>query len=254
MKKIIYTGYEKIDKEIGGLGSGEVSLIGGRPSMGKTALALTIALNVAKSGKSVTFFSAECSPVENELRLASMISGIPYYNIWKWNLTDEEWDLFKITMRDIKKLPIRFLYTETIQQMKYACDNIVQTNDLIVFDYLQLIRYKLTELKDSTQELTPNNYLKEFKKLARKYKAAVIVTSQLARKLERRKDKHPMISDLRIEDPFTADYEQAFLIYREVIYDPSASNDSAEMTVMCPKKGLEETFTLSWNVDKCLFE
>ncbi|MCR5129336.1 MAG: AAA family ATPase [Lachnospiraceae bacterium] len=254
MKKRIYTGYEEIDKEIGGLCSGEVTLIGGKPSMGKTALALKIALNVAKSGKSVTFFSAESSPVENELRLASMISGIPYYNIWKWNLTDEEWDLLKITMRDIKKLPIRFLYTETIQQMKYACDNITQTNDLIVYDCLQLIRYKLTEIKDSTQELTPNDYSKEFKRLARKYNAAVIVTSQLARKLDRRKDKHPKISDLRIENPYSADYDQAFLIYRESLYDLDAPNDSAEMTIVCLKKDLKETYMLSWNVDKCLFE
>ncbi|MCR5768668.1 MAG: DnaB-like helicase C-terminal domain-containing protein [Lachnospiraceae bacterium] len=176
--------------------------------------------------------------------LASMLSGIPYYNIWKWDLTDEEWDLLKVTMREIKQLPIRFLYTDTFQMIKYACDDKTQPSDLIVFDYLQLIHYGFTETRDGTQDLTPNDYLKEFKKLARKYKAAVIVTSQLARKLERRKDKHPRISDLRIENLTADDYDQAFLIYREAYYDLDAPKDSAELTVVCPKKAVKETVKL----------
>ena len=201
-----------------------------------------------------TVFSAECSPVVNELRLASMISGIPCNNIRQWSLTDEEWDLLKATMREIKKLPIRFIYTDTIQMIKYACDDKAQATDLIVFDYLQLIHYGFTETKDSTQDLTPNDYLKEFKKLARKYKAAVIVTSQLARKLERRKDKHPRISYLRIENLTADDYDQALLIYREAYYDLDAPRDSAELTVVAPRKDVKETVMLHWNNDKALFE
>lgn len=254
MKETIMTGYEGIDKVIGGLRTGEVTLIGGRPSMGKTSLALQIALNAAKSGKRVTYFSAECSPVVKELRLASMLSGIPYYNIWKWDLTDEEWDLLKVTMREIKKLPIRFLYTDTFQMIKYACGDKTQPTDLIVIDYLQLIHYGFTETRDGTQDLTPNDYLKEFKMLARKYKAAVIVTSQLARKLERRKDKHPRISDLRIENLTADDYDQALLIYREAYYDLDAPRDSAELTVVAPRKDVKETVMLHWNNDKALFE
>ena len=80
MEDAVYTGFEAIDKAFGGLRPGEVTLIGGRPSMGKTTLALQIALNAAQSGKNVFFYTAECYPIDLELQLVSLISDIDRRN------------------------------------------------------------------------------------------------------------------------------------------------------------------------------
>lgn len=250
MKETIFSGFDMIDKDLGGLRPGEVTLIGGRPSMGKTSLALQIALNAARSGKNVSFFSYESNPVSLELRLATMISGIQSHKIHEWDMSDEEWDLLKVTMREIKKLPIHFFYTDTIQMIKLVCNDEAKKPDLIIFDYLQLIHYAFTETRDSTSELTSVDYLKEFKRIAKKHKAPVIVLSQLSRKLEKRKDKHPKIDDLRIEHLSDTDFDKAFLLYRDGYYDKDAPSDTAELTGVYPKKKLKETKIFRWDYEK----
>ena len=127
--------YELIDKDFGGLKTGEITLIGVRPGMGKTSLALHIALNVARDGGNVLFFAAESCAAELELKVIALVSGISIKKIHDWNLTDEEWEIFKNATKMLKKLPIRFIHSDTLDEIKYFCEDTGKV-DLIVFDYL----------------------------------------------------------------------------------------------------------------------
>lgn len=253
MRKTLLSGYEMIDKDFGGLRSGEVTLIGGRPFMGKTALALQIALNVAESGKKVLFISEESSPVELELRLISIISNISIFEIKRWNLTDFEWEVFKSSARKIKGLPIRFCSAESIKKIKYLLKE-ETCSDLIIYDYLQLI-HKDSEVRSSgTPDFTPVEFLYRFKKIAKHNNIPVIVLSQLSRKPDKRKDKHPKIKDIRV-NPFSKDaYDQAILLYREYYYDKMASRNKAEFLGISNTKKIKKTCEMFWNDNKNIFE
>ena len=254
MDKTVISGFEMIDKDFGGLKSGEVTLVGGRPGMGKTAFALQIALDAAKKGKSVCFFSAENSPVDLELHLGSIISGIATYKIRNWDMSDKEWNLFKKIMRKVKELPIHFVYTDTIQMMKYWCADENNAVDLIIFDYYQLVKYSFTETKDAAVDLTSVDYLIEFKKLAKKYMVPVIVLSQLNRRIEKRKNKHPSFDDFRIDNLTEEYFDNALLIYRDAYYDLDAPCDKAELIGIYPKKCIKAKQEIKWNNEKCGFE
>lgn len=243
----VFTGFEMIDNAFGGLRPGEVTLIGGRPSMGKTSLALRIALNAARAGKNVLYFTTECSPMALDIRLVSMISGISSSKLREWDLSDDEWEVFKKTIGEVKKLPIRFVQGDSFQTIKFCCsDERKAVTDLIVVDYLQLVHNAYAETKEKTQDHAPLEFLKRFKKIARKQNVPVVVLSQLSRKLERRKDKHPRINDFKIEKLSDADYDQAFLIYRGAYYDLNESRDKAELIGVCPKRKTKEVGTIVW--------
>ena len=252
--KTFLTEYELIDKYLGGLNRGEVTLIGGRPQMGKTSLALQIALNVARQGTKVVYFSAEASSVELELRIISFISGIPYVKICKWDLTDEEWELFKSAAKEVKDLPISFHYCGDLMYVKYWWEHERPDTKLIIYDYYQVIHKNPTQLKGSTPNLTPVEYLIEIKKIAKRFKNPVIVLTQLSGKLERRKDKRPKIEDIRIKKLSETAYDQAILLYRDVYYESEAPRDKAELIGVCRTKQIEKTCNVSWNWDKGGFE
>ncbi len=255
MKETLLTGFEAIDKDFGGLRPKEVTLIGGRPAMGKTTLALQIALNVARSGKSVLYIAAEGGPVETSIRLASIISEIPFSKIRTWDLTDDEWDLFRKTVEEIKRLPIQFYYTDIMQMIRCRSDDDTKPQaDLVIFDYLQLIKSNKTGSKDVAQNRAPRKYLREFKKIAKNHKIPVVVLSQLSRKLERRKDKHPTIKDFRVKKLSVDLFDQVFLLYRDGYYDLNAPADKAELIGVCPKRNLKKTGTIRWNSEKSIFE
>lgn len=250
MKKTVLTGYEIFDKDFGGLKSGEITLIGGRPGMGKTLIVLQIVLNVARSGGHVIFFTAGIGPTELELRLISMVTGIPFMKIRGWNLTDLEWDLFKKATIEIKNLPIQVIYADNVRMMRHWCDKTEAPVDLIIFDYLQLIHKNIVETKDCTPDLTPVEYLRELKRIAKKHKAPMIVLTQLSRNLERRKDKHPRIKDIRVKNLSADAYDQAFLLYREAYYNIDAPRNKAEIIGISEKKGIKKTREVLWNPEK----
>ncbi len=254
MKKAVFTDFKMIDEDFGGLKAGEVTLIGSRPSMGKTTMSLQIAMNAARAGKNVLFFTPESSPILMDLRLVSMVSGIPAIKFRQWDLTDEEWEVFKETIRDIKKLPIRFVHTDSFEMIKYGCDdNTNPSVDLILIDYLQLIRNTYDGFNDGSLEQISHEYLKKIKKMSKKHNVPIVVLSQLSRNLERRKDKHPRVEDFRIDGLSDKDYDLAFLLYRDAYYDIEMPHDRAELTGVCPKKKLKETGELKWNCERTVF-
>ena len=96
------------------------------------------------------------------------------------------------------------------------------------------------ETKDCTPDLTPVEYLRELKRIAKKHKAPMIVLTQRSRNLERRKDKHPKIKDIRVKNLSADAYDQAFLLYREAYYDIDAPRNKAEIIGISEKKGIKK--------------
>ena len=247
----IMTGFKMIDNEFGGLWNKEVTLIGGRPAMGKTSFALNIALNVAmKEKRKVLFISAERGIADMELRLLSMLSGIPLIRIRKWEMSDEEWKLFIKTVNEVKNLPIEFRYATTIWAIKYFAKSLKEEGfDLLVFDYIQLINKDCYERR----ERTVCENLIQFKKLAKKYDVPVVVLTQLSKKLEKRKDRHPRIKDIKGRGIKKEYYDQAFLLYREWYYDIDAPSSTAELIGFCNDNKTRLIEKMDWSFDNCSF-
>ena len=255
MKKMLITGCNLIDKDFGGLKQGEITLIGGRPLMGKTMLALQLALNVAKSGKKVLFISAQNTSVELKTRMISLILSIPSQRLNELDLTDDEWELYKKTARAVNELPIHFCHADTICLMREWCEDKGRLSaDMIIYDFLQMIHYNYTETRDGTSENTPVKYLKMLKKLDREYKAPMLVLTQLSRRLEKRKDKRPRITDIRVANLSSDVYDQAILIYRESYYSIDAPKDKAELIGICEKQNFKKTYEVLWNYERGFFE
>ena len=250
-KSIVKTGYSFIDDEFGGLKPGELTLIGGRPAMGKTSLALNIALHVAQDGKRVLFFCPASSRTDMELRLVSMISGIPMRRIRNWSLSDLDWDLFHETVQQVQGLPIVFYPYETIPLIKYGFKEMGKKEgiDLIIFDYLQLIHRDITE----KEERNTNENLQYLKKAAKKRNVPAIVLTQLSRKLEFRKDKHPRKKDIHRMGIADKSYDQAFLLYRDAYYDIDAPKDSAELIGIRTNNKEIVVGTMCWDWETAAF-
>lgn len=254
-EKTIFTGVDIIDKDLGGLKSGEVTLIGGRPGMGKTTLALQIALNVAKTGRRVLFFSAESSRVELKLRLISIISGIPPINLLNWDLTDDEWELFKRTTGTLRELPIQFFHADTLYGIKYLCKEYIgDSTDILIYDYLQHIRMDYSDNNVGKSYNTPVELLLKFKKIAKKYEIPVIVLTQLSKKLEKREDRHPKVKDIRVKDLSGHAYDNAVLIYRADYYDIDDTDGTAELTVVRKAAQVKKTCKTTWNRRLVIFD
>ncbi len=117
-----------------------------------------------------------------------------------------------------------------------------------------MIHDNITETNDGTPDNTPAEYLRKLKRIAKKHKTAMIVLTQLSRKLERRRDKHPRITDIRVDNLSGGVYDQAILIYRDAYYDIDAPRDKAELIGVCEKRNLKKTCGVLWNDEKGVFE
>ena len=228
-KDTVFTGYSLIDNTFGGLKPGEVTIIGGRPAMGKSSLALNIALHAAtRENKNVLFISVENSRELMEQKLTSLISGIPLQKIRTFSLSDAEWDSFRNTIQYVQSLPIYFCpyqAVETVSQIRDVCKYFANAEkmDLVIIDYLQLV----TEY--TGKESTTEEKLKKIQKTARKFNVPIVVLTQLSRTLEERKDKHPKRKDLTRVGIKKDCFDQAFLLYREGYYHRNASENDAEL-------------------------
>ena len=203
----IPTGFYELDRMTSGLHESDLVIIAARPSMGKTAFALSIAYNVAvKEGRSVAFFSLEMSKEQIVTRLISQDSKIPLHNIRTGYLRPHEIDAFLESADRIKEAPLYIDDTPgiSILEMRAKARRLKAEKglDLVVVDYLQLMRgIKRTESRQ--QEVSEIS--RSLKALAKELDVPVIALSQLSRQVEHRADKRPQLSDLRESGCLTGD-------------------------------------------------
>jgi len=219
------TGLRDLDDRLGGLHQSDLVIIAGRPSMGKTALATNIAFNAAQklqdSSKksSIAFFSLEMSSEQLSTRILAEQSRIKSNDIRRGRISDEQFDKFIETSKNISELPLYIDETPAISiaAMSNRARRIKRLFglDMIVVDYIQLM--KGTNFKDGrVQEIS--EITQGLKALAKELSVPVLALSQLSRAVEQRDDKKPQLSDLRESGSIEQDADVVMFVYREAYY------------------------------------
>ncbi len=204
----------------------DLIIIAGRPSMGKTALATNIAFNAAQkiqeSGKksAVAFFSLEMSSEQLSTRILAEQSRIKSNDIRRGRISDEQFDKFIETSKNISELPLYIDETPAISiaAMSNRARRIKRLFglDLIVVDYIQLMRGSGNNRDGRVQEIS--EITQGLKAMAKELKLPVIALSQLSRAVEQRDDHKPQLSDLRESGSIEQDADVVMFVYREAYY------------------------------------
>ena len=220
------TGLRDLDDRLGGLHQSDLIIIAGRPSMGKTALATNIAFNAAQkiqeSGKksSIAFFSLEMSSEQLSTRILAEQSRIKSNDIRRGKISDEQFDKFIETSKNISELPLYIDETPAISiaAMSNRARRIKRLFglDMIVVDYIQLMRGTFNNKDGRVQEIS--EITQGLKAVAKELSVPVVALSQLSRAVEQRDDKKPQLSDLRESGSIEQDADVVMFVYREAYY------------------------------------
>lgn len=195
------SGFRDLDTIIGGFQKSDLTILAGRPGMGKTAFKLNVAINAARTNARVAIFSLEMSNEQLVQRMIAMESGVNVQNLRLGHLETWQWDAFVTVSDSIGKLRIYLDDTPalSVTQLRTKCRRIFREHglDLIIVDYLQLMSASdsLKRSENRVQEIS--NISRGLKELARELKIPVLSGAQLSRAVEQRADKRPMLSDLR---------------------------------------------------------
>lgn len=213
------TGFRNLDKKINGLQKQNLIVIAGRPSMGKTALAINIANAVAEY-KTVLVFSMEMSSMEIVTRSVAQHSKVPLDRLMSGDLDDEQWQKTGEGSSRVVHLNIHIDESPSMMmaQIRARSRRIKQKHpdlSLVIVDYIQLMSgdagvHRAQQIADITRGL---------KSLAKELDIPVIALSQLNRDVDKRDDKHPRLSDLRESGSIEQDADVILFVYRDVVYD-----------------------------------
>jgi len=220
------TGLRDLDNKLGGLHQSDLIIIAGRPSMGKTSLATNIAFNAAQNiqengiKSSVAFFSLEMSSEQLSTRIISEQARISSSDIRRGRISDEQFDQFLETSKNISELPLFIDETPAISiaAMSNRARRIKRLYglNLIVVDYIQLMKGSFNNKDGRVQEIS--QITQGLKAIAKELGVPVLALSQLSRQVEQRDDHKPQLSDLRESGSIEQDADVVMFVYREGYY------------------------------------
>ncbi len=227
------TGFIDFDSKTGGLRGGDLLIVAGRPSMGKTTLAINIAEHAAlKEGvrASVAIFSLEMPADQLLTRMLSSVGSVHLGNIRSGKLSEDDWPRITGATKQLQDAKIFIDDTPALTptELRARARRIKREHglDLIVVDYLQLMSVPGTKENRATEISEISRGLKA---LAKEIHCPVIALSQLNRGVEQRENKRPVMSDLRESGAIEQDADMILLIYREEVYNKET-----------PKKGVAD--------------
>ena len=243
------TGLFDLDRKISGLNKSDLLLIAARPGMGKTSLALNIALNVAKKyPKTVAFFSLEMSREQLALRLLSNESFLDNQKLVTGQLTDEDWGKLSIASSALSQTDIRVDDNPsiTVAEMNAKCRRLDNLG-LVLIDYLQLMTAAAPGKTGENRVNVVSEISRALKIMAKELNVPVICLSQLSRANESRTNKRPMLSDLRESGAIEQDADSVMFIYRDDYYNENSEEKNvAECIVAKNRHGETGTVKLQW--------
>jgi len=252
----IPSGYRKLDKMSSGFQNGDFVVLAARPSMGKTALALSIVANAANNGSSIGFFSLEMSAEQLTLRLLSSESGIALHNIRNATITSEEW--VEITNVAARLAEMKIFIDDTamlsIMDLRARARKLKKEHDvqLLVIDYLQLLH---SSRRHENRHQEVSEISRSLKALAKELDVPIISLSQLSRAVDSRMDKRPMLSDLRESGAIEQDADLIMFLYRDIVYNAEAENPAlSELIVGKQRNGPTGTVFLHFARELTKFE
>ena len=252
----IPTGLADLDKLLGGFQRSDLVIIAGRPGMGKTSLALSIALQAARKwDKRVGIFSLEMSNEQVVQRLVSAETGIDSQRLRLGVIHEDEWPVFIQATSLLSDTQIFIDDTPAISAMEMRTKarriHAEYGLDLLIVDYLQLMRGDFRS-ENRVQEISFIS--RSLKGLARELNIPMVALSQLSRAVESRHDKRPMLSDLRESGSIEQDADVVMFVYRDELYDPDTEFPNiAEIRVSKHRSGPTGTFSVFFKKELAQF-
>ena len=249
------TSFEELDNITSGFQAGDFVVVAARPSMGKTALSLNIALQSALKGKKVAFFSIEMAKEQLLIRLFSLIAGIPLSSL-KVGKINKEWDYL---MEGASRLSeTHFFIDDSSHVSPFDIRSRARKMkaqhglDLIVIDYIQLMSMKK---QTDSREREVSEISRLLKAIAKELGVPVLALSQLNRGVESRNNKKPLLSDLRESGSIEQDADLIIMLYRDEYYNTnSTQKGKIELIINKQRNGPTGVVTLKWQPEYGRFE
>ena len=254
------TGYHDLDGRTSGLQPGDLLIVAGRPSMGKTSFALNIGEHVAiEVGLPVAVFSMEMGGTQLAMRMLSSVGRLDAHRVRTGRLNDDEWSRLSYALGKMHEAPLYIDETPALnpidlraraRRLHRQCGKL----GLIIIDYLQLMssanqgssENRATEISEISRSL---------KGLAKELGVPVIALSQLNRSLEQRPNKRPVMSDLRESGAIEQDADVIMFIYRDEVYNPDTPDKgTAEIIIGKQRNGPIGTVRLTFMGEYTRFE
>jgi replicative DNA helicase len=224
----IATGFTDLDRMTSGLQEGDLIVIAGRPSMGKTSLALNIAEHVALVLKMpVAIFSMEMGATQLAMRLMGSVGRLDQQKIRTGRLTNDDWERLSGALGKLNDAPIHIDETPAMNALEVRARSRRLARQYggklgaIVVDYLQLMQ-AVSDGENRATEISEIS--RSMKALAKELKVPVLALSQLNRSLEQRPNKRPVMSDLRESGAIEQDADVILFIYRDEVYNPDTQD------------------------------
>ncbi|WP_303783937.1 replicative DNA helicase [Azovibrio restrictus] len=244
------TGFIDLDQKTSGLQPGDLIIVAGRPSMGKTAFALNIAENVAlQAGLPVGVFSMEMGGAQLATRMMASIGRLDSSRVRTGKLNDEEWSKLSFALGQLHEAPIYIDETGGLnpvdlraraRRLHRQCGKL----GLIVIDYIQLMS---SARQNENRATEVSEISRSIKSLAKELQVPIIALSQLSRKVEERTDKRPMMSDLRESGAIEQDADVIMMLYRDEYYRPDSQDKGvAEVIIGKQRNGPTGTVRLAF--------
>jgi replicative DNA helicase len=243
------TGFADLDQLTNGLHPGQLVIVAGRPSLGKSALAVDFLRSAAiKHGLPSCIFSLEMSRNEITMRLLSAESRVPLHSMRSGTMTDQDWTRLARRMGEVSSAPL-FIDDSpnmSLMEIRAKCRRLKQRHDLrlVIVDYLQLMSSS-RRVENRQQEVS--EFSRSLKLLAKELDVPVVALSQLNRGPEQRADKKPQLSDLRESGSLEQDADVVILLHREDAYErESPRAGEADLIVAKHRNGPTATVTVAF--------
>ena len=247
------TGFKELDNMTAGLQPSSLNVLAARPSMGKTALALTIGQSVAlREGKAVGIFNLEMSAIQLVMRMLCSEARVDMSRVRNGQLSDRDFQRLADTAGKLSdtKIFIDDAADMTVMELRSRSRRLMAEHDLglIVIDYLQLMQGTSRSGGGENRQQEISNISRGLKLLARELDIPVLVLSQLSRAVESRPNKRPMLSDLRESGAIEQDADLVMFIYRDDYYDPHSEKQGiAEIILGKQRNGPVGTVELQFH-------
>jgi replicative DNA helicase len=234
------TGFTDLDRNTSGLQAGDLIIIAGRPSMGKTALAINIAENVAMDSKlPVAIFSMEMGATQLAMRMLGSVGKLNQQDLRTGRLQDDDWGRLTHALGRLNDAPIHIDESAALSSLDLRARSrrLHRQNNglgLIVVDYLQLMSSNVGKASEN-RATEISEISRSLKALAKELHVPVIALSQLNRSLEQRPNKRPVMSDLRESGAIEQDADLILFIYRDEVYN-SDSPDKGKAEIIIGKQ------------------
>ena len=226
----VSSGFSKIDKLTAGWQESDLVIIAARPGMGKTALSLSMASNIAISNKiPLAFFSLEMSSIQLITRMISSETGLDANKLRTGKLEKHEWEQLNVRVKNLENAPLYIDDTPSLSifDLRAKARRLVSQKDvkIIIVDYLQLMTTG-ANIKTGNREQEISTISRNLKALAKELNIPVIALSQLSRMVEGRTSKRPLLSDLRESGAIEQDADIVSFIYRPEYYNIDTWDDN----------------------------